>query len=1097
MAETKNQTAAKNNARPRINLIILLFLLISGSCGLVYEILWLKMLNLVIGSTVFAAATVLSAFMGGLALGSYLAGRFGRKITNPIRIYALLEGGIGLYALALPVLIAGSEPLFRYIYQEFGPSYYAFGLLRFFVCGSLLLIPTALMGATLPVLSRWAVDDSATLGRNIGLLYGVNTFGAVLGCSLAGFVLIPALGITWTVYGAAMLNLAVCIAALGLAKNSALKEPADAGTARIGTGKSHSGMQESKANQDISDAIPEDPPPAARVVMAAIGLSGMAALIYQTSWTRVIALSIGSSVYAFSLIVAAFISGLALGSLLAAAFIDRIRNLPVCLALLQAAIGLTALALVPALGRLPVILAESVFTSSNSFANIHLAGFAVIFVLILIPTLMMGAALPLAVKICTRDAGQVARFFGSVYAVNTLGAILGSLTAGFVLVPRLGTQTSILIAVGLNMAAAGAILVRSPGFSRPKLGAGALAVAGVALLVWLPSPRWDGAILASAPYLYSEEYRATAADEGRDIGSAMKAGRQLIYFKESLHALVSVEKTSQGDLVLGINGKADASARGADVPTQLMLGHLPLLLHPNAQDVLIIGLGSGMTLGAVERHPVKAVDVIEIEAAVVEASHHFRKFAGNPLDDGRAKLILADGRNHLALTGRQYDVIVSEPSNPWIAGMANLFTREFFESARRRLHDNGLMCQWVHAYAMSAADFKVIAQTFQTVFPNALLWESSFGRDYLLIGLPQDWHIESRALIGRLTDERLGSHLEKMNVRGPAAFLNKLILTREALGAYCKGSALHTDNNALLEYSAPKALFRERSTILMEELYQHRSTPGDILGSLKWAGIDPKIEDSLSAMRRGKHEVLQGFVQRNLNGITKDTVRQFERALAINPEDYDGTFMLAKAYYDIAAAYENARRPAEAIPAYQKCVGAIENFMGGESKLLGDHFELDVIYAAANLQLGTRALNADRLEQAAAALKKSISGEVHFSGAHNNLGLVYERRGKHDAAAQHYRRAIELDPNLASAHMNLGNVLLKQNKHGAAIQSYRRVQQLKPDYAIANFQMGVAYYQQKQWRKAEKEWKHALALKPNLKQARRGLKAVRRKMKTR
>jgi spermidine synthase len=329
--------------------LILAFLLVSGSCGLIYEILWMKMLTLVIGNTVFSITTVLTAFMGGLALGSFLAGRFIDKIKDPLRTYGILEGGIGAYALLLPLFIAGTEPLFRIIYQSIDPSFYAFSLLRFFVCGIILLVPTTLMGATLPVLSKYFVERPTHLGWTVGMLYGVNTFGAVLGSFAAGFVLIPILGITWTIYGAALINLSIAASVFILCKKSVQAEHCE----------SKERLKRKKQKRERAEEVVQEGWGAIKlVVMLGIGVSGIAAMIYQIAWTRVLSLSIGSSVYAFSLIVTAFISGLALGSLIISKFIDRRRDMVLGLALTQGAIGLSALLIVPVLGRLPIYIAE-------------------------------------------------------------------------------------------------------------------------------------------------------------------------------------------------------------------------------------------------------------------------------------------------------------------------------------------------------------------------------------------------------------------------------------------------------------------------------------------------------------------------------------------------------------------------------------------------------------------------------------------------------------------------------------------------------------------------------------------------------------------
>jgi spermidine synthase len=486
------------------------------------------------------------------------------------------------------------------------------------------------------------------------------------------------------------------------------------------------------------------------------------------------------------------------------------------------------------------------------------------------------------------------------------------------------------------------------------------------------------------------------------------------------------------------------------------------------------------------------VDVVEIEPAVVEASRYFNDFSGDPLNDPRVNLIVADGRNHLALTSRQYDVIISEPSNPWISGMANLFTQEFFDLAKQRMRKGGVMCQWVHAYSMSSVDFKTIVRTFQAVFPHVTIWEASFGGDYLLIGSPQNLNVDYEMLIDRLNDERLRADLGRMNIGDVAAFINKLVITEEAIPQYTKGAPLHTDDNGLLEYSAPKALLQARSTQLLEELYRFRSKPVDMLSSLKWVENAALIEKDLSAMFQAKREVLDGFIS-YAKGALRDAIKRFENALAISPGDYDATYLLTKLNYDIGKHFKGAQRPVEATRAYEKSMKAIDSFIAGERVLLSEHFALEVIYAKANLERGVMALKANRLKQAAEAFKKSLSGEVRYAEAHNNLGIVYGRMGEYDAAVNQYQLAIELNPKFVSARMNMGNALFRQEKYEEAIEIYLQVQKLRPDSALTYYNLGLAYFKQNQWAKAEKEWKRTLALKPNYSQAQKGLNDVRKK----
>jgi tetratricopeptide (TPR) repeat protein len=350
-------------------------------------------------------------------------------------------------------------------------------------------------------------------------------------------------------------------------------------------------------------------------------------------------------------------------------------------------------------------------------------------------------------------------------------------------------------------------------------------------------------------------------------------------------------------------------------------------------------------------------------------------------------------------------------------------------------------------------------------------------------------------LIDRLNDERLRADLGRMNIRDVTAFINKLVVTEEAIPQYTKGAPLHTDDNALLEYSAPKALLQARSTLLLEELYRYRSKPVDMLRSLRWVEIDAQIINDLSARFQARKEVLRGFIAYT-KGMAQDAIQKCEDALAISPKDYEATYLLAKLNYEIGSRFKDAKRLAEATRSYEKSIKAIDNFIGDEGALLSDHFLLEVIYARAHLDLGVMAVNANRLEKAVEAFKKFVSGEVRFAEAHNNLGIVYERTGKYDAAVTQYQLAIELNPTLVSAHMNMGNTLLKQERYKEAIESYRQVQKLRPDFAITNYNLGVAYLQQNEWARAEKEWMRALELKPDFSQAQKMLNDVRNKIKS-
>ncbi len=997
---------------------ILTLLLLSGSCGLIYEVLWMKLLTLVIGNTIFSITTVLSAFMGGLALGSFLGGRLLDRFKNPLRIYAILEAGIGAYALVLPLAIAATAPLFRLVYQALDPSFYTLGLLRFLVCGSILLVPATLMGATLPVLCRYFAAQRDDPGWTVGLLYGVNTSGAVLGSLVGGFFLIPTLGTTWTIYVAALLNLSIALGAFLLARGQMEVGGATGGdsvTARRPRKRGH------------ATASLEGRSYATSAVMIGIGLSGLAAMIYQIAWTRVLILSIGSSVYAFSLILTAFICGLALGSLVIARFIDRRRDLVTGLAVAQATIGMAALLLIPVFDKLPVFVVSVVSRYFHSFYQLLWVELALVFLLLLVPTFMMGAAVPIATRICTTDVKRLGRIFGDVYAVNTLGAILGAFAAGFLLIPWLGSRNSILVAVAVNLGAAIVIFVLASKLSRVRRIAGALTlIAGAALAgQWLPA--WDKAVLTSGAYLYADHYQDSSAGSGHGVEQHMREDRELLFFEEGLHAVVSVTRTAEGDLALEVNGKADATARG-DAATQLMIGHLPLLMYPDAAEILIIGLGSGMTLAAAERHPVQAIDIVELEPAVVRASKLFVPFTGDVLADPRVDLIVADGRNHLALSDRQYDVIISEPSNVWVSGMANLFTQEFYRLARNRLRPGGLMVQWVHAYSMASADFKMMVRTFQSVFPNLTVWEVDLHNDYLLVGSIDAVTVDAETLQNLLVDEGMRHDLATMSITDLASFAGKLLMVGDDISRYTAGAPLHTDANGLLEYTAPRALL-QNSPRLLEELYQHRSSPRDVIRALGWDAGDSLLETQLDRRYASRREAMEGYVSIS-EGAQRQAIESFGRALALSPEDYDTGTLLAGLHLELGKRLGEEQRPAEAAEAFSASVRTLDRLVAVDGYLGSAQWDVEVLRAQAYLHLGVIRLESNSLDRAAQALRESLSGEVKYAKAYNNLGVIHERLGRYREAMTQYLRALEIDPNHVSARMNLGNVHLASSESG-------------------------------------------------------------------
>jgi spermidine synthase len=394
----------------------------------------------------------------------------------------------------------------------------------------------------------------------------------------------------------------------------------------------------------------------------------------------------------------------------------------------------------------------------------------------------------------------------------------------------------------------------------------------------------------SGAYIYAGVYDLGPQADSSEIEAAMQDQGELLYHKEGVSATVSVlQRDIDASLTLQINGKVDASTRRKDMLTQVVSGHLPLLLHPNPQKVLLIGLGSGITLEAIEQYPVKEIDVLEISPEVVEASRFFSAINHDAAKDQRVDLIVGDGRNHLLLSEKRYDVIISEPSNLWIAGMAHLFTRDFYNLALNRLETGGVMCQWIQGYFMNPEDFKSLLRTFQQVFSHASLWEISPGGDYLLIGTWKGWSLDYQDLKIRIEVSEVQSDLNRVGLATPLDLLGLFVLGEKELKAYAGQSRLHTDDNIHLEFSAPVSLYRPSYLVLLEEIDSYRSTTEML--EIRWGEEKTSLREKLNQIHQARQHTVTGILSMEI-GNGKQALAEFEHAIALNPQDVQANFSL-------------------------------------------------------------------------------------------------------------------------------------------------------------------------------------------------------------
>ncbi|MFO0581383.1 MAG: fused MFS/spermidine synthase [Anaeromyxobacter sp.] len=764
--------------------------------ALLYEVVWTRLLGLVFGHTVYAITTVLAAYMGGLALGAWFAGRRGDRLARPLRAYALLEAGIGLLGAATPLLFRLTEAAYAPLSRAWQPGPLGAGLLHFALAALVLLPPTALMGATLPILARVVVERAGDLGPRVGTLYALNTWGAVAGTALTGFLLLPAIGLRLTVGLGVAVNLAVAAAALWLERGAPSISPAPgAGDDRAGS----RGVAEVAGGAGGASEGTGLSPLQIRTALAAIALSGAASMAYQVGWTRALGLTLGSSTYAFTAMLTTFLAGLALGALLVS---RALRARPVTLGafgLLELGIALLALALLPALGAIPDALLWILQRTGVSHGSVVAAQFALSFLALVLPTLAIGATFPVVVALLGGALDRVGRDVGVVYGWNTLGTIAGSMVAGFVLVPAIGIQGTVRAAAAVNAVAGLAVLAVAAGPAARVQRLAGVAVAIAAVLTGALAPRWDVAWMTSGVAVYAN----AMARDPEGVRRA-QSRREILFYAEGLSTTVAVIR-SPTQLSLSVNGKTDAGT-GRDMQTQLLLGHLGPLFLEHPRRALVVGLASGMTAGAVAQHPFERIDVAEIEPAMEQASAFFARENRDVLADRRVRVLAGDGRQLLEAASEPYDLVVSEPSNPWIAGVANLFTRDFYARARSRLAPGGVFVQWLQGYSIFPEDLRMVIRTFRSVFPHATLWAGSPG-DFLLVATPGEACLDPALVDGRLA---AGAGAREDFARfgwdgGRLAF--RLRLGEEDLARFAGEGTLNTDDLPLLEFSAPRALY--------------------------------------------------------------------------------------------------------------------------------------------------------------------------------------------------------------------------------------------------------------------------------------------------
>lgn len=931
----------------QIKLFVWIIFVLSGASALIYEVIWMRQLTLVFGSTVFATSTVLTAFMAGLALGSFY---FGRKIDeskiSPLKLYAILEAGIGGFCILWPLLLTLINGLYILIYRNITSEFYSLSIIRFVLTFGILLIPSTLMGGTLPVLTRYFVKRLEQLGTNIGILYALNTFGAVIGTVAAGFFLIQTLGIKSTLAVAIAINFGVALIALLLAQFTQESESDKYKNTSVRQ-KTEPVEQETEHKITIGGVDIQ----VRHLAFWGIGISGFCALSYEVLWTRILVFFLGSTTYAFATMLAAFLFGIALGSMVLSRWVDRIKQPIITFGLIQLGIGLFALILMPAFEELygMNLALQSTFGASRFWT------FFTCFLVMSLPTFLMGASFPLVTKIYTGNTRKLGRSIGNVYAVNTVGSILGAFCAGFVLIPLINIRPSIILTVVLNTGI-GCLLVltgwrtstdakdrtdeersTSKAFSQ-GLGIGVpILTLGLALFLLLT---------VNTPLFLKST-----------IFKTQRPGDTVIDYEEEIDATVTTLKDDEGVYRLYVDANQAADASRWDSPSHRVIAHLPLLLHPNPKRALVVGFGMGLTSHSITQHGVK-VDAIELSKSVISAAkEHFTHINGDIFKNRLFNYKINDGRNHILMTKTKYDMISTGIIHPLVsAGSSNIYTEDFYRLCRRRLTEDGVMCQWVPLHRLPEAHYKMIVRTFIEVFPETTLWYKYTPDFVILIGTQKRLSIDYKDFLARSEMPSIKEGLAADDLDG-MSLLDSFMMGPEAVLKYAGDVPLHTDDRPRLEFFKGKDLdnsttrnitgmnehresvfpfLRNYGTTLEEkksvrekiETY-YKATDKLILGQIAYTKAQSALADAngkvemFNSLLHSANVLMNEAIRLNLQDDTirynlgvvsgllheddQEQLRQLEeeiqQTMRDNPDDFRGHIHLFTVYENLASEY--------------------------------------------------------------------------------------------------------------------------------------------------------------------------------------------------
>ncbi len=753
--------------------LVYLYLFISGITALVYEIIWTRQLTLVFGHTVYSVSIVLAAFMAGLGFGSYVWGHMiDRAVarqgeTSPLLVYGRIEIFIFAASAVLSLIFSEFHVFYAWMHRWLPESPVLFNAIKALLAFFLMFIPTTFIGATLPIISKYYVTDNTRLGTQIGYLYSINTLGAAVGCLLTGFIFISSFGVLQTALLASCANLIIGIGCIRIHQEE------------------HPGGEKTPWRLPAIEWPSVTLSAEQKLWMGIAFVCGFTALAYEVLWTRLLVFSIASTVYSFSLMLAVFLIGIGIGSWVVVPLMARVASLRTLLIALQAGIGVYVLFTLFSMDSLLSAPWNSYNLTHPGKTFLHYLKDSA--ALMLLPALLFGMNFPILIKLAAGGHEHVGRGTGQIYSANTLGAILGSLVAGFVFLPVLGTETSLAVVATLNLLMV-PLLFWTGDYSTATLRkgvAGVTVVVVIALNVLLPGNLLDRFFMRDS--------------------AGQRATSDLLYFEEGLTDTVAVFKDEYGILDptakrLITNGISMSASNVIATRYMKLLAHVPILLSDNPENVMVICFGTGQTTGAAGIHPrVGQVDSVELSPSVINTAPSFKAENHDVANNPKVNFVLQDGRNFLLTTQKKYDVITGEPPPPRTAFTVNLYTKDFYEAALSRLKPGGIMSQWIPLHSQSAEEVDMHFKTFLSVFPHAIAW-MSVANEMMVIGSDQPITLDFKKLRERMAEPSVAQALRDIYIPDATHLLSSIWFLEEEMQRLSATQPLITDNRPRIEF---------------------------------------------------------------------------------------------------------------------------------------------------------------------------------------------------------------------------------------------------------------------------------------------------------